>query len=81
LGPEELFIGQGTGSGSTGNCALEISIGQAAQVTALRFNKVPVLESEAGKIRKSYKEKKKRLCLCIKQSSKRRHILFYSEND
>jgi len=24
LGPEELFIGQGTGSGSTGKCAPEI---------------------------------------------------------
>jgi hypothetical protein len=51
-------------------------VGQAAQVTD---NKVLILASEAGKIRKSYKEKK--ATICLKQSSKRRHILFYSEND
>jgi hypothetical protein len=44
----------------------------------LRFNKVPVLASEAGKIEKATKRKK--AAICLKQSSKRRHI-FYSEND
>jgi hypothetical protein len=41
-------------------------VGQASQVTALRFNKVPIMASEANKIRKSYKEKKKRQYVATK---------------
>jgi hypothetical protein len=50
---------------------------QAAQVTALRFNKVPIIVSGAVKIRKSYYEKKSDNMF----SRKAEAYIFFSENN